>query len=307
MSRQMFSTVAGVIFACATLSLGGATASAQEADGPGPSAAQRAFSETNAMLDTVEAEFRELICTRAADLDFAGRETAINLALNQNYVDPRFDLIVRKVIGEAAKPDHWNIDQIILAEKMLPLCTLDAKERTELVFRCYLQTARSPEEYNLHKKLRANLRRFPDETSRLVAEQFEKGENLDHLFSIVAIIGKSSKKVLPQLMALAASEDPSVSSSAMLVIPGLIQSLRDREQAAMELANRKARGIENIEPKMIQYAERIIGRYDSNNDGVLTESEWGKMLTSPAAADLDGDQSITVAEYAAWMQSRSRR
>ena len=63
----------------------------------------------------------------------------------------------------------------------------------------------------------------------------------------------------------------------------------------------------SIDPKLISYAERIIGRYDANKDQALTASEWGKMLMNPGPADSDRDGRITVNEYAAWMQSRSRR
>lgn len=59
------------------------------------------------------------------------------------------------------------------------------------------------------------------------------------------------------------------------------------------------------EAKMVSYAERIISRYDENKDKKLTSGEWGKMLMSPAAADADRDGTITVKEYAWWMQSRS--
>ena len=65
--------------------------------------------------------------------------------------------------------------------------------------------------------------------------------------------------------------------------------------------------IGKAEPKMISYAERIIGRYDANKDKKLTASEWKKMLISPAAADADRDGTITVEEYAWWMQSRSKK
>jgi Ca2+-binding EF-hand superfamily protein len=59
--------------------------------------------------------------------------------------------------------------------------------------------------------------------------------------------------------------------------------------------------------KMIAYAERIVSRQDENKDGKLTPSEWKKMLLSPADADADRDGTITVKEYAWWMQSRSKR
>ncbi|MDM4014919.1 EF-hand domain-containing protein [Roseiconus lacunae] len=59
--------------------------------------------------------------------------------------------------------------------------------------------------------------------------------------------------------------------------------------------------------KMIGYAERIIGRYDKNNDKQLVKSEYEKMLMSPVDADANKDGIITVNEYALWMQSRRSR
>jgi hypothetical protein len=59
--------------------------------------------------------------------------------------------------------------------------------------------------------------------------------------------------------------------------------------------------------KMVDYAKRIIVRYDANKDNKLVASEWKKMLMSPAAADGNRDGAITIDEYAWWMQSRSKR
>ncbi|KAA5543237.1 EF-hand domain-containing protein [Roseiconus nitratireducens] len=62
-----------------------------------------------------------------------------------------------------------------------------------------------------------------------------------------------------------------------------------------------------VDDKMVRYAERIIGRYDENKDGKLTASEWKSMLMSPADADVDRDGTVTIEEYAWWMQSRSKK
>ena len=58
-----------------------------------------------------------------------------------------------------------------------------------------------------------------------------------------------------------------------------------------------------IESKILKVSERIIQRNDSNQDGVLTPSEWKEMLMSPAKADANRDGRITVEEYALWMQN----
>lgn len=80
-----------------------------------------------------------------------------------------------------------------------------------------------------------------------------------------------------------------------------------REQAANTKAqNEEAadvgpqRGERTLEEKYTRYAERLISRFDANNDGQLTEPEWSKMLMSPKAADSNGDGAITLEEYATW-------
>lgn len=59
--------------------------------------------------------------------------------------------------------------------------------------------------------------------------------------------------------------------------------------------------------KQLSYAERIIKRYDTNNDGALTATEWKSMLLSPAGADFNGDGRVTIQEYAQQMSNRSKR
>ncbi|MEQ8791712.1 MAG: hypothetical protein RIC55_35950 [Pirellulaceae bacterium] len=52
-----------------------------------------------------------------------------------------------------------------------------------------------------------------------------------------------------------------------------------------------------------RYAEALIKRYDKNGDGRLQADEWESIRPSPAAADVNGDGDITVAEHAAWLQA----
>jgi hypothetical protein len=59
--------------------------------------------------------------------------------------------------------------------------------------------------------------------------------------------------------------------------------------------------------KYVKVVKRIVERYDKNKDNVLTASEWGKMLMSPADADSNRDGRITVDEYAFWMQNRQKK
>lgn len=53
-----------------------------------------------------------------------------------------------------------------------------------------------------------------------------------------------------------------------------------------------------VTPKLLRYAERVVRQYDVNADGQLSAEEWKAMRGDPAAADLNRDGQITVAEFA---------
>lgn len=51
-------------------------------------------------------------------------------------------------------------------------------------------------------------------------------------------------------------------------------------------------------PANMEWAKRMIGKYDGNGDGQLTQDEWSKMIIKPTKADYDQNGVITVDEYA---------
>lgn len=51
-------------------------------------------------------------------------------------------------------------------------------------------------------------------------------------------------------------------------------------------------------PANMDWAKRMIGKYDGNGDGQLTQDEWSKMIIKPTKADYDQNGVITVEEYA---------
>ncbi|HBE71412.1 MAG TPA: hypothetical protein DDW52_24975 [Planctomycetaceae bacterium] len=54
-----------------------------------------------------------------------------------------------------------------------------------------------------------------------------------------------------------------------------------------------------IDPAHMDWAKKIIAKYDRNNDKQLTADEWGKMLIKPKpGTDANGDGIITLEEYA---------
>jgi hypothetical protein len=70
------------------------------------------------------------------------------------------------------------------------------------------------------------------------------------------------------------------------------------------VANKKISGL-HFDPKYEKVAQRILDRYDKNQDGSLTKDEYSKMLMSPAEADLDKDGKIGLIEYAQWLSDRT--
>ena len=60
----------------------------------------------------------------------------------------------------------------------------------------------------------------------------------------------------------------------------------------------------DVPAKVVKYAVGFIKRYDTNNDGVLTQDEWTKMNTDYSAADLDKDGRITPLELGAHFNKR---
>ncbi len=279
-------------------------AAADEPAGKKPEAAR-------STLDAAEAEYRELICSRAADFEGANQVLAIQLAVRQKFVDSRFDALIRETMKTASKPEHWDIERLTIAEQLLPLCTLSGKERTELVFHCYMMCGDERADQQLERDLKQQLSLYPDETSRLVSERMRQDDYTPRLLSLVLIVGASSDSVLPMVLGAARSDDPQLAGWALVTIPRLIDGLREQEaqQAETQLLRERLlseMGVEEVDPKMLTYAERIISRYDTNGDDQLTRSEYGKMLMSPAAADADEDGVITVPEYAVWMQLRQR-
>ncbi|GAB5404604.1 MAG: hypothetical protein Aurels2KO_28350 [Aureliella sp.] len=54
----------------------------------------------------------------------------------------------------------------------------------------------------------------------------------------------------------------------------------------------------NISQAHLEWAKRMIGKYDSNGDKQLTKDEWSKMIVKPTKADYDKNGVITIEEYA---------
>lgn len=72
-------------------------------------------------------------------------------------------------------------------------------------------------------------------------------------------------------------------------------------------AKAAAKPVGNVDKRNLDYAKRIISRYDKNKDGALVASEWKSMLMNPAPADANKDGRITLQEYGFYLQNRNRK
>jgi Skp family chaperone for outer membrane proteins len=59
------------------------------------------------------------------------------------------------------------------------------------------------------------------------------------------------------------------------------------------------------DPRYLKYSTGFIKKYDQNDDGVLTEDEWSKLLVDYSDADTNHDGKITPTEMALLLMKRS--
>jgi hypothetical protein len=268
----------------------------QPTDGPADNA--------DSAIDEAAAELRELICSRAADFSHQSQEQSIALVVRRDYHDERFDAPIRRILKESAQTDQWEAEKIQRAIMLIPFSSLDPKELTGFIFACYFQCDGKNADINLARDLKKHLSRYPDQTSRLLKEKMGNDGVTGKLIPLVQIVGKSSEEMLPMLLEACRSDDRALAEAAVSTVDTLIQQLR-RNKQNRSLA--QALDVQELDPKFIAYSQRIVSRYDKDQDKVLSADEWEKMLMSPADADKDKDHLITVEEYAAWMQARTKR
>jgi Ca2+-binding EF-hand superfamily protein len=59
-----------------------------------------------------------------------------------------------------------------------------------------------------------------------------------------------------------------------------------------------------IDPRYMDYYKKLVAKYDTSGDGVLTADEWVNMSRNPVEADVNKDGKITVEEFARWSMKR---
>jgi hypothetical protein len=107
-----------------------------------------------------------------------------------------------------------------------------------------------------------------------------------------------------------ATEPAKATSSQPPLVPGfgVSQSLPAVPGfGELALATSSPDAASSADPRYRTYAEGVLRRYDSNQNGVLDKDEWGQMRRDPTAADRDQDGRITLDELAIWLAERGRQ
>lgn len=265
---------------------------------------QRDESDTGDLLDRIEAEYRELVVARVIASPF--QPQAIELAVEQKIVDQRFNDFVRNMLQRPADSGS-EMSPLRVVEKLLPLCTFEPEERAKLAMQGYKLAIQQDERPSVARGYQSQLAKYPDLTSRLLAEAMEQPDFEPEMIELATIIGSSSEQVLQLMMRTASSNVASKAVPAMKMVPELLDRIQRRHREVLAMKALGQADIGEIDPKLIAYARRLIQRSDRNGDLKLSRNEFASLLLNPEPADTDGNDEITVEEYALWMQSRTRR
>lgn len=139
----------------------------------------------------------------------------------------------------------------------------------------------------------------------LLQEFFKSDLNRDGVITIQEVLAavEQNDRLGPPASSVASSSSDSGSSSS-----GSSRYSSGSSSGSSSSSSKSSGPTEMGKPSesYVKFAARIMKGRDKNGDGKLTRSEWADMALSPAAADFNRDGSITVEEYAWWMEWRRK-
>ncbi|TWT92341.1 EF-hand domain-containing protein [Stieleria varia] len=269
---------------------------------------------TSEVLVNAAEALREIVISDALDRSSDCHHQAIKILKQRKYRDERFNQRIREAFG-GNKGDEGRQKELEYALEMIPYSTLTGTECVNLILPLFAEYANEfAEETQRHAgaisigdfkqdglptaALVAMLRRFPSELTRVLPEYLRKGDATPIMCSLAELTVKENLEVLPLIVDAAKSDDRATKLTGLHALNHLLSGFSDRRALV------QSQGA--IDSKYFSYAERLIGRYDLNHDGSLTQDEWKTMLMSPSEADTDGDDKVTASEYAVWMESQRK-
>ncbi|MEL7267322.1 MAG: EF-hand domain-containing protein, partial [Planctomycetota bacterium] len=97
------------------------------------------------------------------------------------------------------------------------------------------------------------------------------------------------------------------SAECIAVIDGTANRVSRFSSKASTGGGGSSGGNVRVDDRYLKYAKRLVPKYDKNKDGSLQPTEWKRMMSDPSAADVNADGKITINEYGAFLQNRSKR
>lgn len=253
-------------------------------------------------------QFEQLLLKRATDFDHPNHLVAVQLLSNRQKQYEELNEFVEGIF------ENGNFNQLG-AKRSLTLISLSKLDKSKQV-RFTLDILQQYEDLGVHggqllKKSNEILAQFPVETIDQITERLKKANAGKAMLELLNLISKNVpleklNEAMQPLLALAKSDSPEIAESAMNATSRLASEI-DRRLREKRMALTKPVRPAGMDEKIFRYAERIIGRYDKNNDGFLTSNEYSTMLMTPKDADADKDGIITAVEYAVWLATKGRK
>ncbi len=124
----------------------------------------------------------------------------------------------------------------------------------------------------------------------------QRDSNKDGQVTMAEFTSKMTMEQLEEFMKWDLTQDGIIEPRECLAVLKSGGSAPASSSSATASSESKPAG--NISQAHLDWAKRMIGKYDGNGDGQLTKDEWSKMIVKPIKADYDQNGVITVDEYA---------
>lgn len=242
-------------------------------------------------------EFRDLICSRVANINDPNHDFALEIAIEHGFKDDRFNAGLFIAMREFCKPGQWNSKECLRVIKMFPLCDFKPEVKSRMLVEAYVaahkhsRERRSSTDRRAISAISSLMDNCKNDVGDLVRKQIESGDFEAQVIDLFAYIQGDTNDLIPQLLESARSEDPEMSLATMNLLSSL---MHQGNEEPIPLS---------IDPRYASYADRIMERYDRNNDRVLTPDEY-QGSTNMSAYDLNADRKVTYMECVQFIQSR---
>jgi|GEM_PF-4693766 len=274
-----------------------------------------------AAYEAAIAEFREIICVAAVDVDSPIHQQALSAVKSHRYTDSRFADFFRDAMTNQGSDLDATKRKRESAMGLLPFTSMESAEKATLL----LDALAGEEEGFLDwivKNQRGGVEKYQGTAapvSSIVSVLQKDAEswssllkdrlNVDPPTAIYCTLARYSRPS-PELVALLLkathSEQPGIRLAAIDSLDSMVSMLERESRSKQLLAANGLGTMPQVDEKFESYARKIIGRHDTNGDNALTANEWKSMLVDPAPADLNQDGRVTIDEYARFLIDKTK-